>query len=258
MRNWLRAGLALVACAAGAQAVDWKTLQPQGYVSDFAGVIPESSRAPLEAYCAAVEQSTGAQMALVTIPSLEDEPIEDVANTIFRAWGVGQKGKNEGILMLLAVHDRRSRLEVGYGLEPILPDGLSGSILRQMRPALRQNDYGDAMLAAAETIGNTIAQAKHVTLTASLQRRNRPSASDSIPWPLIAGGIILLVSLLRAAGRRGGGSGGGILTGLILGNLMGGSWGGRGGGGFGGSDSGGGFGGFGGGDSGGGGASSNW
>jgi len=258
MRNWLRAGLALVACAAASQAVDWKTLQPQGYVSDFAGVIPDSNRAPLEAYCAAVEQSTGAQMALVTIPSLEDEPIEDVANTIFRAWGVGQKGKNEGILMLLAVRDRRSRLEVGYGLEPILPDGLSGSILRQMRPALRQNDYGDAMLAAAETIGNAIAQAKHVTVTASLQRRYRPSASDSIPWPLIVGGIILLVWLLSAGGRRGGGSGGGILTGMILGNLIGGSWGGRGGGGFGGSDSGGGFGGFGGGDSGGGGASSDW
>jgi uncharacterized protein len=172
---------------------------------------------------------------------------------------VGQKGKNEGILMLLAVNDRRSRVEVGYGLEPILPDGLSGSILRQMRPALRQGDYGDAMLAAAETIGGTIAQAKHVTLTASLPRRNRPSASDSIPWPMIVGGIILLFWLLRAGGRRGGGSGGGgILTGLILGNLMGGSWGGRGGGGFGGSDSGGGFGGFGGGDSGGGGASSDW
>jgi len=262
MRNWLRAGLALVACAAASQAVDWKTLQPQGYVSDFAGVIPDSSRAPLEAYCAAVEQSTGAQMALVTIPSLEDEPIEDVANTIFRAWGVGQKGKNEGILMLLAVRDRRSRLEVGYGLEPILPDGLSGSILRQMRPALRQNDYGDAMLAAAETIGNAIAQAKHVTLTASLHRRYRPSASDSIPWPMILGGICLLFWLLRAGAPRGygGHGGGGILPALILGNLMGRStWGGRGSGGFGGSDSGdGGFGGFGGGDFGGGGASSDW
>jgi len=263
MRNWLRAGLALVVCAAGAQAVDWKTLQPQGYVSDFAGVIAESNRAPLEAYCAAVEQSTGAQMALVTISSLEGEPIEDVANTIFRAWGVGQKGKNEGILMLLAVGDRRSRLEVGYGLEPILPDGLSGSILRQMRPALRQGDYGDAMLAAAETIGATIAQAKHVTITATLPpRRYRPGASDSIPWPMILGGIFLLLWLIRAGAPRGFGGfgGGGILPALILGNLMGRStWGSRGGGGFGGSDSSdGGFGGFGGGDSGGGGASSDW
>jgi uncharacterized protein len=256
MRNWLRAGSALLACAAAGWAVDWKTLQPQGYVSDFAGAISETSRAPLEAYCAAVEQSTGAQMALVTIPSLEGEPIEDVANTIFRAWGVGQKGKNEGILILLAVQDRRSRLEVGYGLEPILPDGLSGSILRQMRPALRQGDYGDAMLAAAETIGDTIAQAKHVTIAvAAPSRRYRPSTSDSIPWPLIMGGFFVLFWLLRAvaAGRSGGG---GFLSALILGNLMGGSMGG--GGGFGGSDSGGGFGGFGGGDSGGGGASSGW
>jgi uncharacterized protein len=263
MRNWLRAGLALLACAAGAQAVDWKTLQPQGYVSDFAGVLADSNRAPLEAYCHAVEQSTGVQIALVTIQSLEGEPIEDVANTIARAWGVGQKGKNEGILMLLAVQDRRSRLEIGYGLEPILPDGLSGSVLRQMRPALRQGDYGDAMLAAAETLGATIAQAKHVSIAAAApERRYRPSASGSIPWAMILGGIGIFLWLLRAGAPRGyGGFGGrGILPALILGNMMGRStWGGRGGGGFGGSDSGdGGFGGFGGGDFGGGGASSDW
>jgi len=262
MRNWLRAGLALAAFAAAGGAVDWKTLQPQGYLSDFANVVPEASRAPLEAYCAAVEHSTGAQIALVTIPSLEGEPIEDVANTIFRAWGVGQKGKDEGIMMLVAVEDRRDRLEVGYGLEPILPDGLAGSILRQMRPALRQGDYGDAMLAAAETIGSAIAQAKHVTIAAGPPRRYRPSASESIPWPMILGGIFLVLWLMRAGAPRGYGGfgGGGILPALILGNLMGRStWGSRGGGGFGGFDSSdGGFGGFGGGDSGGGGASSDW
>ena len=262
MRNWLRAGLALAAFAAAGGAVDWKTLQPQGYLSDFANVVPEANRAPLEAYCAAVEHSTGAQIALVTIPSLEGEPIEDVANTIFRAWGVGQKGKDEGIMMLVAVQDRRDRLEVGYGLEPILPDGLAGSILRQMRPALRQGDYGDAMLAAAETIGSAIAKAKHVTIADGPPRRYRPSASESIPWPMILGGIFLVLWLMRAGAPRGYGGfgGGGILPALILGNLMGRStWGSRGGGGFGGFDSSdGGFGGFGGGDSGGGGASSDW
>ena len=264
MRNWLRAGLALLACAAGAQAVDWKTLQPQGYVSDFASVIPDSNRAPLEAYCASLEQATGAQVALVTVTSLGGEPIEDVANTIFRAWGVGQKGKNEGILLLLSIEDRRSRLEVGYGLEPILPDGLSGSILRQMRPALRQGDYGDAMLAAAETIGETIAQAKHVTIAvAGPPRHYQPGASDSVPWPAIFGGLLVLFWLVRAiAGpllyRRFGV--GGFLAGTILGSAIDRStWGGSGSGGFGGSDSSdGGFGGFGGGDSGGGGASSDW
>ena len=127
---------ALLLCfAALAFGVDWKALKPEGYVSDFGRVIDAQSKAALEQYCGRVEQATGAQMALVTIPTLEGEPIEDVANTIFRAWGVGQKGKNEGILLLLVINDRRSRLEVGYGLEPILPDGFDGSILREMRPA---------------------------------------------------------------------------------------------------------------------------
>jgi uncharacterized protein len=257
MGKRLRLGLLLGLCACAGRAVDWKALQPQGYVSDFAGVMDPASKAQLEAYGGIVEQLTGAQMALVTIASLEGEPIEDVANTIFRAWGVGQKGKNEGILLLLSIGDRRTRLEVGYGLEPILPDGLAGSILREMRTALRQGDYGDAMMAAAETMGNAIAKAKNVELTARLPRRTQPAVSDSFPWPVLIGGVLFLLLLLTRGGRGGGGLG--VLPWLILGNMMGGSMGGgRSGGGFGGFDSGGGFGGFGGGDSGGGGASSNW
>jgi uncharacterized protein len=260
MMNWLRLAAAVVLWASGGWAVDWKTLQPQGYVSDFAKVVDPASRARLESYCAAVEHATGAQMALVTIESLEGEPIEDVANTIFRAWGVGQKRKNEGIMLLLAIGDRRSRLEVGYGLEPILPDGLAGSILRGMRPAVRQKDYGDAMMAAAQTIGSAIAEAKHVEIGQSLPRRTHGSPADSIPWPMLIGGVFMLLWLLRSGGPRGfGGGGGGFLPGLILGSMMGrGGGGGRSSGGFGGFDSGGGFGGFGGGDSGGGGASGSW
>ncbi len=264
MQKWLRLSIGLGLCASAGWAVDWKTLKPQGYASDFAGVIDPASKAQLEAYGAIVERSTGAQMALVVVPTLEGEPIEDVANTIYRAWGVGQKGKNEGILLLLSINDRRDRLEVGYGLEPILPDGLAGSILREMRPALRQRDYGDAMMAAAQTIGSAIAKAKNVQLLARLPRRHRETGSSRIPWPMLIGGFFLLLWLIRSAGPRGhgGGGGGGIgsfLPALILGNMMGRSLGGgRGGGGFGGFDSGGGFGGFGGGDSGGGGASSDW
>jgi uncharacterized protein len=261
MWKWLRLGFLAGLCACAGRAVDWKALQPQGYVSDFAGAIDPASKAQLEAYGGIVEQSTGAQMALVTVASLEGEPIEDVANTIFRAWGVGQKGKNEGILLLLAIGDRSSKIEVGYGLEPILPDGLTGSILREMRTALRRGDYGDAMMAAAQTMGSAIAKAKNVELLARLPRRTRPAVSDSFPFPVLIGGLFLLLFLMRVGGRggRGGGGGLGVLPWLILGNMMGGSMGGgRGGGGFGGFDSGGGFGGFGGGDSGGGGASSNW
>jgi uncharacterized protein len=261
MKKWLRLSVVLAFSASAAWAVDWKALKPQGYVSDFANAIDADSKARIEAYAAEVEQATGAQMAFVTISSLEGEPIDDVANTIFRAWGVGQKGKNEGVLLLLVINDRRDRLEVGYGLEPILPDGFDGSILREMRPALRQKDYGDAMMAAAQTIGSTIAAAKNVQLQSQLPRRAHPHPMDSIPWPLIIGALALIGLLMRAGGPRGygGGGGGGFLPGLLIGSLLNrGSWGSNGGGGFGGSDSGDGFGGFGGGDSGGGGASSDW
>jgi uncharacterized protein len=262
MNHWVRVSVLLGLFASAGSAVDWTALKPQGYVSDFANVIDPASKSQLEAYCAAVESSTGAQMALVTIASLQGEPIDDVANTLYRGWGVGQKGKNEGTLLLLVIGDRRNRLEVGYGLEPILPDGFVGSVLREMRPALRQQRYGEALMAAAETIGAAVAKAKNVTLTAQLPRRTPEAPTESIPWPLIFGGIGLLLFLLRAGGPRGygGGGGGGFLTAMLLGNILSrGSWGGRGSGGFGGPDSGdGGFGGFGGGDSGGGGASSDW
>ncbi len=227
-----------------------------------------------------MEQATGAQIAIVTINSTDGNPIEDYANTLFRKWGVGKKGQDNGLLMLFAIKDHKDRIEVGYGLEPILPDGFVGDALRQIRPPLRQGDYGTAMLTAAEIAGDTIAKAKGVTLQTHLvepQYEHRTSrGGENLPWPLIIIGGFILFSLLGrlfhggGGGYGGGGGGGGIggfLTGMLLGNLLGGGgrgggWGGGGwgGGGFGGSDSGsgGGFGGFGGGDSGGGGASSDW
>ena len=100
-----------------------------------------------------------------------------------------------------------------------MPDGFVGSVLREMRPALRQQRYGEAMMAAAETIGATIAKSKNVTLTAQLPRRIRPDTNDSIPWPVIIGGVFLLIWLSRRGGPRGygGGGGGGFLPGMILG-----------------------------------------
>ncbi len=255
---------ALLACVCfQLRAVDWKALKPQGYVSDFAGVVDGESKASLEQYCDTVKRSTGIEMALVTVKTLEGEPIEDVANDLFRSFGVGKKGADTGVMLLLAVDDRRSRLEVGGGVGDVLPDAMSGVVLEAMRPALRQGQYGSAMVAAAETIGSTIAKAKGVTLTAQLPRqRAYPQQDTGIPWPMILAGVVVLLFLMRASGG-GRSGGGGFWTGMLLGNLLGGGGyrGGGGGswGGFGGGDSGGGgFGGFGGGDSGGGGASSSW
>ncbi len=264
-----RLALLLLAVSLPAAAVDWKTLRPEGYVSDFAHAIDPQSRAELESYAASIEQATGAQCAFVTLPSLQGEPIEDVANDIFHAWGVGQKGKDTGLMLLLSVGDHKSRLEVGGGLGEFITDGMSGLLLEDMRPALRANQYGTAFLLAAQRLGGTLAQAKGVQLAPpSIPRRVERGTRDSIPWPVILIGIFVVLMLLRrgGGGYYGGGGGGGFWTGLLLGQVLssgdrGWNGGGRDGGGFGGFDSGGsggGFGGFGGGDSGGGGASSDW
>lgn len=254
----------LVALAALAAAFDFTALKPEGYVSDFARVLDAESRRQLEAYCARLEKLTGVQLALVTLPSLQGEPIEDVANALFRAWGIGSKKTNEGLLLLLAIRDRRSRLEVGYGLEPVIPDGFAGSVLRAMRPALRQQRYGDALLAAAAELGERIAQAKGVKLDAPAPVARRPAKDEPPVWFWMFAAAIPALLLMRAFSPRRrvyrSAGGPGDLAAMVLGTLLssrgGGGW--RSGGGFGGFDSGDSFGGFGGGDSGGGGASSSW
>jgi uncharacterized protein len=266
MKPFLRLCAGLLCLIAPALAVDWKALKPQGYVSDFAGVVDAQSKAALESYAAAVKQATGAELAFVTVKSVEGEPIEDVANDLFHAWGIGRKGEDDGAMVLLAVADRKSRLEVGGGLGGAVPDGMAGLLLDDMRPALRQQQYGPALLAAAERLGSTIARSKGVTIPPPALRTQVPrSTRDSIPWPLILFGVFILFLVMRrgGGGHYGGGSGG-FWTGLLLSQLLNSQsrgGGGRDGGGFGGFDSGGsggGFGGFGGGDSGGGGASSDW
>ena len=246
--------------AGALHAADWKALKPEGYLSDFAHVIDPRAKSALEEYAGEVERSTGAQMAFVTVQTLDGEPIEDVANDLFRGFGIGQKKQDNGVLLLLVIGDRRSRLEIGHGLEPILPDGLDGMVLVNMRPALRAGQYGEAMLAAAQTIGGIIAKDKGVTITTQMpQRRVREHPARSIPWPLILGAIVLF-GLFTRGGFGGGGTG--FLSGMLLGSMMSGGrrrdYGGGGWGGFGSDSGGGGFGGFGGGDSGGGGASSDW
>ncbi len=255
-------------CALAASALsglDLSKLKPTGYVNDFAHVLSPAGKQRLESYCANLEQATGVQMAIVLVDSLDGDPIDDDANTLFRQWGIGKKGKDEGILLFFAVKDHKDRAEIGYGLEPVVSDGYAGQVLRGIRPILRQGDYAGAILAAADEFGQKIAQAKGVTLApAGGVRTARPVRTrvPVIPIPLIILGFWLVLYVIGkiSGSGRGGGSGTGFLAGMLLGNMMnrrsGGSWG---GGGFGGGSSGGGgWGGFGGGDSGGGGASSDW
>lgn len=255
--------LAAVAVRTGASApLDPGQLKARGYVSDFAGVLDPVSQAQLDRFCGQVAKSTGSQMAVVTVPSLNGAPIEDFAADLFRKWGIGKKGEDDGVLLLLVVRDRKDRIEVGYGLEAILPDGFTGSVLREMAPSLREGNYAQALTAGTAEIGDQIAKAKGVTINRTLPRRGPPpgdtGGGSGVPWPFIILGLLILF------GMFGRGGGGGFLTWMLLGNLFGSSryrdggsnWG---GGGFGGHDGGGGgFGGFGGGGSGGGGASGSW
>jgi uncharacterized protein len=254
MKKWLRLGAVAVFCASCGWAVDWKALKPQGFVSDFAGVIDPGTRLELEEYCGQVERSTGVRISFVTISSLEGEPLEDVVKTIFRAWGpvpnVAAPEKDERVMLVLTVNDRHDWVETGPGLKPELTNGLAPQILRESRLALRKKDYGEALRGAAETIGNASAKAHHLTLHARITRRVRWSLSDSIPWAAVAGGLLMLVVLMWAGNPAGyGGLGGrGLLPGLMRhGTMSRSTWGSRGSGGFGGYDSGDASGGFGGG-----------
>src|SRR5207302_2899294 len=101
-----------------------RTLQPTADVNDFAAILAPAQRDALEERCKALREKTGAQLAVVTLKSLEGGQIDDFAVKLFQRWGIGDKDKKTGILLLVAVQDRKARIEVGYGLEPILPDAL--------------------------------------------------------------------------------------------------------------------------------------
>ena len=244
-------------------ADDIQKITPTGYVTDLAGVIPSATRQRLEALCTELEQKTGAQLAIVTVRSLDDQPIEDYAVHLFKHLGVGSKKLDSGALLLLAPSDRKYRIEVGYGLEPIINDARAGDAGRAMVPFLRKNDFGSAVETAAWQLAKYVADDKGVTLSGAppaLPVQSRRQEFHVNPL-LVLFVFFILIQILRAGARGGGGGLGGcwwllpLLSGGGRGGYRGGGgWGG--GGGFGGG--GGGFGGFGGGSSGGGGASGSW
>ena len=149
-----------------ARAEKPQDLQPQGYVNDFAGVINPETKQELNALCAEVDQKAEAQIAVVTVKSLEGEPIENFSIDLATRWGIGPKQKDRGVMILLAPNDRKYRFEVGYGLEPILPDGLVGDFGRQARPLLRAGNYSGALLLMTQRVAAVIAKDRGVTLSA--------------------------------------------------------------------------------------------
>ena len=254
--------IVLLASTAAFAAPAWQQ-RPAGYVNDFAGVLNASTVAQLENICQQVDQQGKAQIAIVTVRSLEGDDIESYAVQLFKAWGIGYKGTDRGVLILLSVQDRRYRTEVGYGLEPILPDGKVGGFWREGLPNLRAGDYSGAVLLVTTRIADVIAQDAGFQI--STDRTNlTPVASQpeghsgsAILWLI----LVLIIVMFTPVGR-------GLLYALLISSSLsrsgrgyGGRGGGFGGGGWGGGgfgSGGGGVGGFGGGSSGGGGASGSW
>lgn len=253
-------------CAFPAHAESVASLpQPTDYVSDYAHVLSPEAVARLDAICSQLDHSAAnAQIAIVTVHDLNGDDAADYADQLETKWKMGRKGTDKGALVLLAVDDHKYRIEVGYGLEGILPDGKVGDIGRSMVPDLRAGDYDGAIMGAVGQMAQVIADDAHVTLempntepalAAVPHRQPAPSAGKVILGIIIA--IWIIFHLLRGFGGYGllGAWGLGLMSGGMSNQNRGGFFG---GGGFGGGGGGGGFGGFGGGGFGGGGAGGSW
>src|SRR5229473_2390139 len=222
-----------------------KNIHPTGYVTDLASVIATDAKARLESLCSELELKTGAQMAIVTVSSLDGESVETYAVDLYKQLGIGKKKDNRGVLLLVAPHERKYRIEVGYGLEPVINDARAGDAGRAMVPFLRQGDYSKATEVAAWQLAMYIADESGVTLSGQpplRQIRNGDEEAGNLPLWLLLGLVVFFIFIgslsSRSVGRRGGGSGGSGLLWFVLG-MLGSSSGRRSGGGW----SGGGFGG---------------
>ena len=229
-----------------------------GRVVDTANVLSPEVKADLTAKLATLEQNTSRQLVVVTLPSLGGYEIEDYGNQLLRKWGIGQKGLNNGALFIVVPSEHKVRVEVGYGLEPILTDAMSSVILqRAVIPKFRAGDIpggivdGTGALIQQLSLDRSTAEAQAAAAAdAPVLHRHRNPIAGLIPLIII---FFVFSSIFRGRRGRGGGMGW-ILPLMFLGGGRGGGWGG-GGGGWGGG--GGGFSG-GGGSGGGGGASGSW
>jgi uncharacterized protein len=256
--RWLAVVLLIVTPSAPVTAESVSTLPaPTGYVNDFAGVLSPSTELSLNNLCLQVDRQANAQIAVVTIKTLDnDQSIEEFATELQDKWKVGKKGTDRGVLVLFVMSPKKYRIEVGYGLEGILNDAKVGDIGRLMVPSASQGDFNTAIPLGVQQIARIIATDAGVTLNLAqpahqYHRQQEAPVQLSLMEILLGGGAILLILFfLVKTGNTG-------LIFFLLGNLMGG---GRGGyrGGRGGDGGGGGFGGFGGGSSGGGGASGDY
>lgn len=216
---------------------------PRGYVNDFAGLLSDQTRQGVESFLRDFERSDSTQLVVVTLPSLEGGALEEVALKIAEQWQIGQKGKDNGALLLIVKDERKLRIEVGMGLEGRLTDLLAGRIVdNEIRPRFKQGDFDGGVIAGVKAMAEAV-RGEYKGTGKTARRANK-----GMPWWLFPLLFFVLPLLMRFSAPHS----------RIGGHRPGGFW--IGGGGFGGGGFGGGGGGFsgGGGGFGGGGSSGSW
>lgn len=242
MKKWLAGFLAAIYLVLGAVAAAQPKIPsaPAGniYIQDYAGVVKDDVEPKIHALGKQIAAATKAQVVVVTVKSLEGVPIEDYALSILREWGIGDKKLNNGVLMLVAVNDRQSRIEVGYGLEGALPDAKTGAIQDEyMLPFFAQGDFSRGIYNGYKAVALEVGKEYQVDLKLGSKPESRAKSTASpvsswwgdLPWwsqVLIGAGLIsllaidwiffggsftfLILALFRGrGGGYGGGSGGG-------------------------------------------------
>ncbi|MBW2194483.1 MAG: TPM domain-containing protein [Deltaproteobacteria bacterium] len=241
--------ITLVALETGHSAQEFP--KPRGLVNDFANVVSPQHEQKLVQITKELLEKTGVSVVVVVVPDIGGEDYNEYATRLYADWGIGKKGKDQGVLIFVTVKERKMRIEIGYGLEGLIPDGMAGEIRdRYMVPYLKQDRFGEGLLNGTLVISQIIAKDAGISMSGKSPRRKVSKKTSGYSRLLF---LLIFLGLAFLGGRRRGG-----LFPLLLIMAMG-----RGGygagysrGGFGGSFGGfgGGFGGFGGGLSGGGGA----
>ncbi len=188
--------LAVVTMTAFGRAEPVSSLKPTDCVNDFAGVLSPATVTQLKEMCRQVLDKAQATVVVATVKSTDGEDIFNYSVDLYQKWGIGAKGKDRGVLILLAVQDRKRSIRVGYGLEPILPDGKVGGFGREAVPYLQGGDYDGAVSLLASRVEDVIAKDAGVEITTSQPRRIEPLTSAPRDAQLSPGAIVAIIIVI--------------------------------------------------------------
>jgi len=185
------------------QAQDVKYPDYIGYVNDFAGILDNASASDLEALITSIEKDTGAEIAVVTVDTLQGITIEEYAVELFEKWGIGKAEEDNGLLILVASTERKVRIEVGNGLEGIITDLEAGRIIDEtIVPSFKEGEYSRGIYDAVVTISNQVYGEEEMALEDGSERKSTGSGSSLSAVPLTIKTEVLKAASYTSSGRK--------------------------------------------------------